>query len=151
MPRTGRPLAPLLLTSPERAALEGLVRRRSTPQGLALRCRIVLACATPATNQRVAAELGVTPQVVGRWRARFAAGRLAALADRPRPGGPRTVSDAQVAAVLAPVAAPEGRSAGRSGTRWAGGPSTRVLAAELGVSQATVSRIRRGLRRTSDH
>ncbi|MFI5952795.1 helix-turn-helix domain-containing protein [Cryptosporangium sp. NPDC051539] len=87
-----------------------------------------------ATNRQVADELGVTPQLVGRWRARFTAGRLAALADLPRPGGPRTITNAQVEA----------------GSHRAD-LSTRALAAELGVSQSTASRIRRGLRSTSDH
>jgi hypothetical protein len=38
-------LAPLVLTAGERRILENWVKRRSTAQGLALRARIVLACA----------------------------------------------------------------------------------------------------------
>ncbi|MFH8224859.1 hypothetical protein ACH4D7_37750, partial [Streptomyces sp. NPDC018063] len=58
--RTGRPKAELTLWDEERASLEGWVRRRSTPQAWALRCRIILACATGASNKDVAARLGST-------------------------------------------------------------------------------------------
>jgi hypothetical protein len=46
--RTERPKAELMLSDAERAALEGWVRRRPTPQAWALRCRIILACAAGA-------------------------------------------------------------------------------------------------------
>ena len=100
MAQTGRPKAELTLSNEERAALEGWIRRRSTPQAWALRCRIILACASGATNKDVAAELGSTPHAVGRWRARFVEHRIAGLGDMPRPGGPRTVTDEQVTAVI---------------------------------------------------
>jgi hypothetical protein len=41
------------------------VRRRSTPQAWALRCRIILACSTGASNKDVAAQLGSTRHAVG--------------------------------------------------------------------------------------
>ncbi|MFF3138479.1 helix-turn-helix domain-containing protein [Streptomyces mirabilis] len=88
----GRPKAELTLSDEERAALEGWVRGRSTPQAWALRCRIILACAEDASNKDVAAQLGSTPHAVGRWRARFVQYRIAGLGDMPRSGGPRTVS-----------------------------------------------------------
>ncbi|WP_455710822.1 helix-turn-helix domain-containing protein [Streptomyces mutabilis] len=96
----GRPKAELVLTAQERDQLEELVRRRSTPQALALRCRIVLACATGATNREVARQVGAEEHTVGKWRARFVRDRLPGLGDLPRPGGPRTVSDKQVAVVV---------------------------------------------------
>ncbi|MFJ9542112.1 helix-turn-helix domain-containing protein, partial [Streptomyces sp. NPDC101225] len=76
------------------------MRRRSTPQAWALRCRIILACATGASNKDVAARFGSTPHAVGRWRARFVEHRIAGLGDMPRSGGPGTVTDEQVAAVV---------------------------------------------------
>ncbi len=133
MARTGRPRAELVLTEEERAALEGWVRRRSTPQAWALRCRIIVACASGATNTDVAAEVGIPPQAVGRWRARFVKYRIAGLGDMPRPGGPRTVTDEQVAAV---VTATLERTPPHA-THW----STRSMAKEMGLSQSTVSRI----------
>jgi transposase len=131
--RTGRPKAELTLSEEERAALEGWVRRRSTPQAWALRCRIILACASGASNKDVAERLGSTPHAVGRWRARFVEHRIAGLGDMPRSGGPRTVTDEQVAAVVTTTL----ESTPRHATHW----STRSMAAEMGLSQSTVSRI----------
>jgi transposase len=133
MARTGRPKAELILTDDERSALEGWVRRRSTPQAWALRCRIVLACATGASNKDVAEQVGSTPHAVGRWRRRFVEHRIAGLGDLPRSGGPRTVTDEQVAEVVARTL----ESAPKDATHW----STRGMAAQSGLSQSTVSRI----------
>jgi len=133
MARTGRPKAELTLSDEERAALEEWVRRRSTPQAWALRCRIVLACAEGASNKDVAAQLGSTPHAVGRWRARFVQYRIAGLGDMPRPGGPRTVTDEQVAAVVTKTL----ESTPKNATHW----STRSMAKEMGLSQSSVSRI----------
>jgi transposase len=54
--------------------------------GLALRARIVLACAEGRSNTAVAARLGVNRATVTRWRARFLVGRLDGLTDGPTPG-----------------------------------------------------------------
>ncbi|MEE1812381.1 helix-turn-helix domain-containing protein [Streptomyces sp. BE133] len=133
MARTGRPKAELTLSDEERAALGEWVRRRSTPQAWALRCRIILACATGASNKDVAEQLGSTPHAVGRRRARFVQHRIAGLGDMPRPGGPRTVTDEQVAAVVAKTL----ESTPKNATHW----STRSMAKEMGLSQSSVSRI----------
>ncbi len=42
-----------------------------TAQDLALRAKIVLACADGRENKEVAAELGVDEHTVARWRGRF--------------------------------------------------------------------------------
>jgi transposase len=133
MPRTGRPKAELVLSAEERSALEGWVRRRATPQAWALRCRIILACATGASNKAVAAELGSTPHAVGRWRARFIQYRIAGLGDMPRPGGPRTVDDRTVLDVVTKTLTGKPGNA----SHW----STRSMAKEMGLSQSTVARI----------
>jgi len=84
--RTGRPTAELVVTSAEREALERWARRPKTAQAVAQRARIVLACATGAANSAVAARMGVTRQMVGKWRARFVGRRLDGLLDEPRRG-----------------------------------------------------------------
>ena len=88
-------LEPLALSDAERQTLQGWARRRRTAQGLALRARIVLACAEGRSNTAVAARLRVSRVTVTRWRARFLAGRLDGLTDGPRPGVPRTITDAR--------------------------------------------------------
>ena len=66
MAKMGRPVAELVLTGDERAALVRWSRRAKSSQALAQRCRIVLGCADGKTNQQVAAELGIWPQTVGK-------------------------------------------------------------------------------------
>ena len=51
----GRPKAELVLSEAEREQLAALTLRRKTAQALALRARIVLACAEGADNKLVAA------------------------------------------------------------------------------------------------
>ncbi len=129
----GRPKALLLLTGEERETLERWARRPTSVQALAQRCRIVLACAEGFTNQQVASAEGVHQLTVGKWRARFCERRLDGLHDEPRPGGPRTITDADVERVITrtleetPIGA----------THW----STRSMARATGMSQSAVSRI----------
>lgn len=82
------------LADETRHHLEALVRARSTPQALALRCRIVLLAAgdEPPSNQEIAARLGCERHTVGQWRERFAEHGLAGLQDAPRSGRPRRFS-----------------------------------------------------------
>ena len=63
-PERGRPKAPLVLTDDERQTPQRWSRRSKTAQALALRCKIVLACADGQTNQAVADQLGIWPQTV---------------------------------------------------------------------------------------
>lgn len=129
----GRPVAEVVLTGEERETLTRWSRRAKSSQALALRCRIVLGCAEGKSNQDVAAELGVWPQTVGKWRRRFVAARLEGLVDEPRPGAPRTVTDEQVEQVV--VATLERTPA--DATHW----SRASMASESGLSRSTVGRI----------
>jgi len=118
----------------ERQVLEGWVRRRKTSQALAARSQIVLRCAAGGTIGQVAAELGVSRDMVSKWRGRFLRDRLEGLTDEPRPGRPWLISDGQVERVI--TATLEESPAGND-THW----STRSMAAATGMSQSAVSRI----------
>src|SRR5262245_31854664 len=127
MPR----LKPLTLTEDERAKLEAWARRPKTAQRLALRARIVLAAAAGRSNTEIAADLRVTMPTVGKWRQRFLDDRLEGLADEPRPGAPRGITDAQVEQAITTTL----ESKPTDATHW----STRGLAEKLGLSQTAVS------------
>lgn len=91
MPR----LNPLSRAADERAKPAAWTRRPKTAQRLALRARIVPAAADGRTNTATA-DLRVTLPTVGKWRQRFLDRRLDGLTDEPRPGPPRTITDARV-------------------------------------------------------
>src|SRR4051812_46509848 len=129
----GRPLAPLTLTDDERAKLTAWSRRPKSAQRLALRARIVPAAADGRSNTAVAADLRVTLPTVGKWRGRFLAKRLDGLTDEPRPGPPRTVTDAHVEDVVTRTL----ESKPANATHW----STRGVAKATGLSQTAISRI----------
>ncbi|MFF0037685.1 helix-turn-helix domain-containing protein [Streptomyces mirabilis] len=93
-------LQPLVLSEDDPLTLQGWAKRRTTAQGLAERARIVPACANGLSNTAVAARLVTDRGTVRRWRTRFLQDRLDGLADEPRPGVPRTISDAQVEQVV---------------------------------------------------
>jgi hypothetical protein len=81
-----------VLTGAEREQLARWARRGKTSQVLALRARIVLACAEGAENEAVAAGLRTTEHNVARWRGRFIEGRLDGLHDEKRPPAGRRPS-----------------------------------------------------------
>jgi transposase len=122
----------ITLSEAERDQLQSWSRRRTTAAGLATRSRIVLAAAEGKSNSAIAAELKVSRPTVTTWRTRFAEHRLEGLADEPRPGRPRTVSDANVEKLIVTTLETKPHNA----THW----STRSMAEHLGLSQTTVSR-----------
>src|SRR5437762_8242213 len=88
-------LEPLVLADAERQMLQGWATRRKTAQGLALRARIVLACAEGRSNTAVAARLGISRTTVRKWRDRVLGAPLARPGDEPRPRVARPVTGAQ--------------------------------------------------------
>jgi transposase len=133
MPRTGRPTPPLTLTDEERTTLTRWSRRATSSQVLAMRSRIILACAEGASNTDVASSLGVHLSTVGKWRRRFLKLRLDGLVDEERPGRPPSISLDQVEDVV--VATLE--QTPRNATHW----SRRSMADRSGLSKSTIGRI----------
>src|SRR5919112_5401633 len=133
MARTGRPKAVLELTAEEREQLQRWARRATSAQALAMRSRIVLACAQGRSNTAVADDLGVSVQMVGKWRARFVEARLDGLADDPRPGRPSSITGEQVEDIV--VATLESTPA--NATHW----SRAKMAERTGLSKSSIGRI----------
>lgn len=69
---------------------------RAGDAGLARRARIVLLAADGVPNTVIAERAGASVPTVRQWRARYAAGGVAALTDLPRSGRPRTVDEVRV-------------------------------------------------------
>jgi transposase len=131
--RGGRPKAPLTLSDDERQKLETWAHRPKGTQRLATRARIILACAEGLDNKAVAARLHINTVTVGKWRKRFLEGRLEGLADEPRPGAPRTITDDVVERVITKTLEEKPKAA----THW----STRGMAEAVGLSQTAISRV----------
>jgi len=70
---------------------------------------------------------------VGKWRWRFLRQGLTGLYEAPRPGGPRSISDEKVAALLRKTM----KTKPHDGTHW----TVRALAAETKLSKSTVHRL----------
>jgi len=129
----GPQLLELKLTTLENDQLLEWTRRHKTSQALAMRARIILACARGENNSEVARRCGVIRTTVGKWRSRFLKRRLDGLLDEPRPGAPRKHGDAKIEQLIATTL----NERPAESTHW----STRLLAKKLKVSQSTVSRV----------
>lgn len=121
------------LSSADRETLLRTARSRQTSQGVASRARLVIDCADFGVAE-AARRSSVSRATAARWWHRYRADGIDGLHDVPAPGRP-PVPDGIVHRVLScPLHEPPDGS-----RRW----STRAVAEATGVSQATVSRIRR--------
>jgi transposase len=131
--RTGRPKMPLEITDGDRDKLTTMARRPKSSQAMAMRARIVLFCEQGMSNSEIARKLHITGATVGKWRERFRKDGLDGLLDEPRVGAPRKITDRQIEEVVTKTL----ESMPANSTHW----STRLMAAETGLSQNAIVRI----------
>jgi DNA-binding transcriptional ArsR family regulator len=124
--------ARLQVRDKDMSTLRSWVRSSGMKAGLAQRARIVLLAGEGVSNTEIAERVGVSRPTVLHWRARYVQGGLAALEDRPRSGRPPRVDAAEV--VVRTLEPPPSRL---GVTHW----SSRLLARELGIGNATVARV----------
>jgi transposase len=129
----GRPTKPLNVTAEEKEKLAMLARRPKSAQTVAMRARIVLGCEEGLSNGAVAKKLQITGATVCKWRERFRLHRLEGLLDEPRPGSPRSITDAQIEDVVTKTL----ESMPDHSTHW----STRLMAKRAGLSQTAIVRV----------
>lgn len=124
----------LKLSEVERAELERVARRPSTPQALAKRCRVILLDDRgDMTNAEIGEELSMREQTVLKWRSRFLKHRMVGLRDAPRPGVKKKITKEMIAEVVRKTLEekPEGA------THW----SLRSMAAASGISRSSINTI----------
>ena len=126
-----------MLSAEEREQLTRWSRRAKSSQALALRSKIVSACAEDIDNKTAAAQLRCSTATVGKWRARFVEHRLDGLTDEQRTGRPRTITVDQVEDVV--VATLE--STPKNATHW----SRAKMAERTGLSKTTIGEIWKAL------
>ena len=126
-----RPAPGLILREGDREELEGWTRASTAPAGVVRRARIVLMAAQGVANSQIAASVGVSVPTVLTWRSRYLKAGIAGLGDAPRSGRPRHIDHRKI--VSATLTPPPKRL---GVTHW----SSRLLAARLKISPATVAR-----------
>lgn len=129
----GRPLKPLNLTDNAKKQLEIYANSRSLPHHIVRRAQMILMSNEGMTNTAIALKIGVSNFTVGHWRKRFLSQGIMGLYDGPKSGGPRKISDDQVAELLTKTL----ESSPKNATHW----SCRSISKETGISKSTVQRI----------
>jgi putative transposase len=131
--KTGRPKIPIILTKEEDEQLNSIANSRSLPHSLVNRAKIVLMAFQGTPNNIIAQNVGLSRQMVCKWRRRFLDQRMSGLHDELRPGRPRTISDEEVAMLVHTTL----KTKPQDGTHW----TIRSAARETNISRPTVHRI----------
>ena len=125
---------PIMLDETTRKELQRLARRRSVPVRVALRSRIILLAAEGLQNLQIAVELKISVRMAALWRKRFLSlGIKGLLKDAPRPGRTPSIPASTVEEVIRKTT----QTTPPHATHW----STRTMAHEAGISEASVRRI----------
>lgn len=127
-----KPLPKINLTHDEKKALNCIINKRTSPQGLVLRARIVLLANKMKSTDEIMKTLSISRGTVIKWRRSFLNHRLNGLKDSPRPGRKPVYGQEDIAKIITKtLESPE------YGTHW----STREIAKQFGIGHMTVHRI----------
>src|SRR5215207_4228168 len=127
--------APLAVTADQKQELELLVRNGSSPQKMALRCKVLLLAHQGVANASIADQLEVSRPTVLSLRAAFAKDGLAAVTGiRRRKRSPKVLTPELEERILNTTLQTR---PGDGSTHW----SVRTLAAHLRVSRTIVHRV----------
>ena len=130
----GLPVRRIRLRRGDRRRLQGLVNKRTTPQRVVERARIVLGSAQGLSGSMICEDVGVSRPTVTQWLDRYEAeGIEALLRDRERSGRPRQITPDDEAEIVRKTLEDRPPNA----THW----SCRLMAEEVGVHPTTISRI----------
>jgi len=125
---------PVVIDSSQKGILEQWVRSRSLPVRQVERARVVLLASEGKTDLEIAERLRIGNHKVARWRKRFLKLGLAGLAkDAARRGRKPAIP----ASVKLEIVRKTTQCSPPNATHW----STRSMAGEMGVSEATVRRV----------
>ena len=124
----------VVIDDSQKETLRQWARSRTLSARQVERARVVLLAAEGKTDLEIAASLRISNKKAARWRKRFLMAGFAGLEkDAARPGRKPAIATARKLELIRKTTA----SSPANATHW----STRTMAAEMGVSEATVRRI----------
>ena len=127
-----KPLPEIGLTKDEKRALNRIINKRTSPQGLVTRANIVLLANDKKSTDQIMKTLSVCRTTVVKWRRNFLKKRLDGLVDAPRSGRKPVYDQEVVTKLISKTIEPPAH-----GTNW----STREMAKAFGIGHMTVHRI----------
>ena len=128
----GKQIRNIRLTDRERSDLEQIINKRTSPQQMVLRSKIILLTAEGLAVEEIMSKLETSKLTISKWKKRYITHGLPGLLDRSRPGKPVKYGPEirhQIAAMACNP--PEGQ------TNW----TIRDLAEHMGVDRGLVERV----------